>query len=99
MSKRSTAIFIVVATALLSGFDAYLAADDIKGNTFSSIIREWGVQLQWLPYVIAGFFGVLITHWFGKRDKDGEYTTSEKILLIATMLAVMGAGMGIGLFW
>jgi hypothetical protein len=99
MSKRSVKYFIFIATAFLVVFDMYLALDNVPGNTYSSRIRQWGIQLQWLPYVIAGFFGLLITHWFGKRDEEGDYSTREKTLLILTMLGVVGAGMIVGLFW
>ena len=99
MSKKATAFFIVAVTAFLVTFDVWLAWDDIPGNTFSSRIRAWGVELQWLPYTIACSFGILLTHWFTKRDKDGPMSTEDKFIMMAIMLGIVGGGMGIGLFW
>lgn len=98
-SKKAVAIFVVAVTVILSGIDVFLSLDDVQGNTFSSVIRDFGVSFGWAPYAVAGFLGVLITHWFGKRDKDGNYTPREKALLITIMLGVVGAGMIVGLFW
>ena len=63
-SAKIISYFVVITTALLIGFDIYLATDDIKGNTYSQRIRKWSKNMKWFPFVLSLALGALVGHWF-----------------------------------
>jgi hypothetical protein len=105
MSKRATAVFVIVMFLSLCGFDLYLAIDDIPGNTYSERIRTWASRWEWLPYAVAAGFGALLTHWFAKPyEMDGDRPGKrrplmERLQIAGILLAVVAAGLVAGLLW
>lgn len=65
MSKKITALIMVIATALLIGWDIYVASNDVKGDTISEIIMVLGYNWRILPLS----FGVLMGHFFWNVEK------------------------------
>lgn len=101
MSKRGAGIFVIVAVLVLGGIDIMLAMDSLPGNTYSERIREWGYAYRWLPYLLAGAFGALLTHWFGKpyRQDTEARPLRDRIIIAGALLLTVAAGMAIGFLW
>lgn len=92
LSPKRVGYFVIVMAITLIGFDFYLNADSVEGNTYSERIRFWGERYRLLPPALALGFGALVTHWFAKNE-----TRNKTVFLY--LLASVCIGMVIGLFW
>ena len=59
-TKLITTIIMIVTVIGLVGWDIYVAATPVGGDTISEIIRQSAKNHPMIPFVL----GVLIGHWF-----------------------------------
>jgi uncharacterized membrane protein len=62
-TKLITTIIMVATVVGLIGWDIYVAATPIRGDTISEIIRQAAYKHPMIPFTL----GVLIGHWFWSR--------------------------------
>lgn len=63
MNPVTVGISFVSLLVLICLWDAWLAVDDTKDNTISTVLRGWFLSYVWLYYLTALSLGVLIGHW------------------------------------
>lgn len=87
-------ILAVVAVVLLTAavvYDIVLTTDKIDGNTFSELLREFGMKTPFFPWVFAALAG----RWFHPSDSLGPLFASQVatyIAILAMTALVVGAG-------
>ena len=67
MTKKTTIIFIVAATAALVIWDFVVAGNKVEGDTISEVIWDWSRQTPMIPFVV----GFVCGHLFFRRN-DGK---------------------------
>lgn len=82
-----------VVVIFLIGFDIYLAADKVSGNTWSEILRTWAVVTPVIPWAC----GVLSGHFFHPIENlKPVLGTQSSITLLIWLTCVVGI-IGLGL--
>ena len=82
----------LILLGLLLGFDVYLAADKVPGNTWSEILRQWGKST---PF-IAWFWSVMLGHWFHPESVKpilGQPGSVALLIWLTSLLVVWGLGL------
>ena len=59
-SPLATQIVVGIVTAIIIGFDIWLASNGVPGDTISVVIHKWAILAPFIPYV----WGVLTGHFF-----------------------------------
>ena len=87
-------VMVVITLVLLLGavvYDVVLTTDAIDGNTFSELLREYGMKTPFFPWVLAALAG----RWFhpseGLQPLWSSQAATYATLVIGTLL-VIGAG-------
>lgn len=87
--KIVIAIGLTLVAALI-GIDIYLAADSVKGNTWSEIIRMWAKYTPLVPWTI----GVLTGHFFHPFDNFravlGQPASIAVLIWLTGVVGIMG---------
>lgn len=63
MSPILVSVVFVTILVMICVWDAWLAFDNVKDNTISTILRNWFLSYVWLYYLASLFLGILIGHW------------------------------------
>jgi hypothetical protein len=77
-SALVVALFVLLLAAV--GWDIYLTTDAIEGNTFSELLREYGMKTPFFPWVFACLAG----RWFHPSDTLKPLWSSQ----LATYLTI-----------
>jgi hypothetical protein len=92
----SIKLALVIGAALVAAFigvDIYLAADSVKGNTWSEIIRTWAKYTPVIPW----FLGVLMGHFFHPIDNFravlGQPSSIALLVWLTAVVGIVGLGM------
>lgn len=72
--------------AALIGVDIYLAADNVKDNTWSEIIRAWSKHTPIIPWIC----GVLTGHFFHPTEAKAILGQPSSVALLIWITAVVG---------
>lgn len=68
MTRRWTIAILLGITALLIGWDIYVALTPQKGDTISEVIRDWAFAHPVIPFAL----GVLCGHWLWPLRERAE---------------------------
>lgn len=90
-SIKTISIVGLILIATVVGFDIYLAADNIKGNTWSEVIRLYGRHLNLLPWAC----GVLCGHWFHPDWTHALFGQPGSIAVLVWLTFIV-TGLGFG---
>lgn len=92
MISVKTAIIIGVSLlAVLLGLDVYLAADGIKGNTWSEILRMWSKKTTIISWIYGGLGG----HFFHWWNHDKALLGQPNSVVLLVWLTVVAAMVGV----
>lgn len=71
MPRRWTIGLLAGAIALLVGWDLWVAANDVPGDTISEVVLGWSRKVWTLPLAV----GVVCGHWFWPRAPQPRWIT------------------------
>lgn len=64
MNKKYVVIFIGVIICLIIGFDIFLYADGVPGNSISQVIIDASRNIPLIPWFVGFLMGGLTFHFF-----------------------------------
>ena len=87
LTVKNAAILGFVLIGIIIGIDIYLAADTIRGNTWSEMIRTFSFKSPFGPWAWGGLGGHFFHQWIPKLPL--EHPSNVALLVWLSLLVMM----------
>ena len=88
LTIRNAAILGLTILAIVIGIDIYLAADTIKGNTWSEMVRAFSFKSPFAPWAWGGLGGHFFHQWIPKFPLAHDANIALLVWLSALVMVV-----------
>jgi len=85
--RQRTALYLSVPAALLLAWDIFVAANDVKDDTISELLRDLGTAVYTLPFL----FGIVMGHLFENSDtRPNRFKMLFPVAIAVVLLDITG---------
>ena len=93
MTARLVGWVAAAVVLVLVAVDVWLAADGVRGNTWSEVVHYWGTRIRFIPWCLGGLVG----HFFaGGLLPSLPAEQGVPVLIWATVVAqILAAGFSV----